>query len=123
MAGEGLRITAETLVRCGLPPGKGAEHLELGKGSGVLNESIEFEIVIENQPNPYKNNELQSRVRWVNDVGGGLFRERKNPTETAAMFSGLARELLIARQKIHRPQAAKPNTQLPSHGTQEEIGF
>lgn len=105
--GGAREYTIETLIRCGFKGSNGAE-LNKGKGSGVLDEVKNFEIVVRNEPNPMKGNQLQSRIAFINLPGGDAFRAKLADQGEAAVLMGglnLAGDFAAARAKGNQPKA------------------
>ncbi len=121
--GGAREITIDALIRCGFQ-GKSGVELNAGKGSGMLDEVKEFEIVVGNEPNPTKNNELQSRVKFINLPGGSMFREKMADGKAKILMGGLNLEgdFMAARHKVGDSKPA-PVASSPNFDESEDIPF
>jgi hypothetical protein len=90
--------TVNALVRCGF---KGDSLIEVKKGPSMF-EDVEYEIVIENQPNPNKNNKIEPRVKWINTKGGSGFQEKMEDHDAIELCKGfdIKADLMEARQRL-----------------------
>lgn len=128
LAGGAREITVDTLVRVGF---KSNDLSDLNLGKECLDFEKDYEIVIANEPNPNKGNQLMSRVKWVNLPGGSGFRERMSKEDAVTLCKGfdLRGDFMAARQKAGKPAnaAAKPQqaapSALPPSMSEEELGF
>lgn len=120
--GGAREFTVESLVRMGFTGKNGAE-LNGGKGSNVLNESMEFEIVIDNETYQGKTN---ARVKFINLPGGSdRFRQKMAERGEAAVLMGglnLEADFMAARQKTKPQGSTAPAMQQPAF-TENDIPF
>lgn len=63
---KAIEITGAALIRCGF---RGTDLSALTQGVSVLDQNKQVELVIENDEWEGK---IYTRVKWVNEVGGGL---------------------------------------------------
>ena len=79
------KFSIETLVRLGFK-GKNGADLVRGNGSGVLDQTKDFEIVVANEAYEGK---TRSKIKFVNLVGGSSFREKMSASEATVLMGGL----------------------------------
>jgi hypothetical protein len=89
--------TVKALVVCGLKGNNPAGELEIGK---------EVQIVIENEADD--KGVLRSKIRWVNQVGGGV--KKMAPELARAKLSALEGAVMAARQKLGASAQADEDT-------------
>lgn len=73
----------------------GPEHLE----------DKQVEIVIELQPNPNKDNRLEPKVKWINNLGGGKFAN-SSVQEIFGSQNSLKSAMVAARARLKIPTPA-----------------
>lgn len=103
-AGGAREITIPTLVRCGF---KSDDLADVSLGKEAFNYDSDYEVVVDNEPNPKKGNALEPRLKWINLVGGGTFRERMTKEDAVKLTSGMnfKADFMDARQKAGKPKA------------------
>lgn len=84
---KALPHTVKALVVCGLKGNNPAGDLEIGK---------EVQIVIENEADDQ--GKVRSKIRWVNQVGGGV--KKMAPELAKAKLSVLEGAVMAARQRL-----------------------
>lgn len=89
-AGKGREFTMRTLQLLGFD----AERMEvsslaLGVDSGVLSLTKKVSLTVEDQANQ-NTGEIQSRIAWVNDLGGPLLAKRLGQAEAADILSRMS---------------------------------
>jgi hypothetical protein len=92
-----LQITCETLETCGFDWGsatvaKNFAALEQGASSGMLDTDQEVSVKVEHEVGTDGNS--YPRIRWVNKLGGGAFKNMMAKGESAQVFAGITGDLL-----------------------------
>lgn len=92
-----LQITCETLETCGFDWSssnvtKNFAALENGTTSGLLDTDQEVSIKVEHEAGTDGN--LYPRIRWVNKLGGGAFKNLMSKGESAQVFAGISGDLM-----------------------------
>lgn len=119
--GKAREFTVDALVRCGFESNKLAD---LNNGKVVLNCEIDFELVIDMQPNPKKDNALEPRIQWINLPGGSGFSEKMNQSDAVQLCAGLdlGADFMAARQKLGK-RAAPVASKAEDDATIEDAPF
>lgn len=78
--------TVETLVKVFGYKGSTAEDIADGIGSNVLNESQEYELVIDKEE---YNGEKHDKIQWVNLPGGGSKVEKLDKSKAGVLLGGM----------------------------------
>lgn len=122
LTGGAREITVRTLVTCGF---KSDDLSDLTMGKGYLASEKEFEIKVENKPNPNKGNALEPRIQWIGLPGGaGGFRERMTKEDAVKLCGGLSlkADFMEAREKLGIKKV-EPTTMTQAELAESELGF
>jgi hypothetical protein len=92
-----LQITCETLETCGFnwasaSVARDFAALENGTASGMLDTDQEVSVKVEHEAGTDGN--MYPRIRWVNKLGGGAFKNMMARGESAQAFAGITGDLL-----------------------------
>lgn len=109
--------TVETLIKIFKYQGDDGSDIANGIGSNVLNESQEYDLVIEKEE---YNNELHDKIRWVNLPGsGGGKVEKLSKSEASVLLGGMSLKGEFLSQKQNMPAQALN----PSGAADDDIPF
>ncbi len=130
LSGGAYEITIDTLVKCGF---RSDNLADVAKGPSMF-EDIDYEIVIDLEPNPNKGNKIEARVKWINLKGGSGFQKKMESQDAVELCKGfdIKGALMEARLRLGRkkpdavPAAEIPlPSQMANQAVQEEmdVGF
>lgn len=115
--GKAREITIDALLILGLV-GNDLSLLAHGNGSGVLNQEKEVQLVVEHET---YNGKTFAKVRYINEVGGGAFKEKMGKDEAITKLGGLnlGGDVFARREaKGYKDKAPAP---LPAVGEQATL--
>lgn len=92
-----LQITLETLETCGFDYTaenivKNISALANGTSSGMLDTDKEVSIKVEHEMG--NDGSMYPRIKWVNKIGGGAFKNMMSSGESAQVFAGITGDLM-----------------------------
>jgi hypothetical protein len=100
--GGAREFTIEALIRMGFT-GKNGSELNKGNGSGILDQTKEFSIVLKNDTYQEK---TRTKVAFVNLPGGSGFSEKMQDGEASVLMGGLNLEADFMQARKHVGKAA-----------------
>lgn len=105
--GKGREITIAALLNCGFKTNE-IEDLAQGKGSGVLDESIDVQLTVGEEAD--LQGVLRTRIQWVNAPGGSSFRKKMAKPDAARVMAGmnLKADVLRIREELGKKAEALP---------------
>lgn len=112
---KAIEITGAALIRCGF---RGTDLTALTSGIAVLNQEKQVELVIENDEWEGK---VYTRVKWVNEIGGGM-KDKLDQAGAAQKMAGynIAGTMIRLQQEMGI-SSAKPTQQ--NNTAQQQTGF
>jgi len=98
----GLQITLETLEICGFDFNhadmrKNFDKIALGTSAGVLDTDKEVSIKVEMEQGQDGN--MYPRVKWVNKLGGGAFKNMMTIAEASQAFNNVTGDIMAFASK------------------------
>jgi Zn-dependent M28 family amino/carboxypeptidase len=112
--GPGRDITMKALAVCGFTNVRAFPYLADGLSSGLLDVKKEVQITVEHEKAIDDPEKVYPRVKWINDAGGGKFKDAISTQDAITLMQGMGLEgdfMRIAQENgfkvSHDPVKAK----------------
>lgn len=90
--GPGRDITMKALSVCGFTNVRAFPYLADGVASGLLDTKKEVQITIEHEKAIDDPEKVYPRVKWINDAGGGKFKDAISTQDAIVLMQGMGLE-------------------------------